>query len=84
MKKIRRLPPWFKVRVRSDENYSRLKRMLDEGGLNTVCQGARCPNIWECWNHGTATFMLLGDTCTRNCRFCGVPGDKVPLPARSG
>ena len=72
-----RLPDWFKVEVRSGDNFSRLKGLLDEHGLHTVCRGARCPNLWECWNAGTATFMILGDSCTRNCRFCGVP------PARS-
>lgn len=84
MKKQDRLPPWFRVRLRTEESYTRLKRMLDERGLNTVCQGARCPNIWECWNHGTATFMILGDTCTRNCRFCGVPGEARPCPPDPG
>jgi lipoyl synthase len=72
------LPEWFKVKVHSGEEYSGLKRLLREQSLNTVCQGARCPNIWECWNFGTATFMILGDRCTRACTFCGVPGAETP------
>ncbi len=75
-----RLPGWFKVRIHSGKNYSRVKGLLSEHGLNTVCQGARCPNIWECWNSGTATFMILGSRCTRNCRFCGVPPTRSPSP----
>ncbi len=75
-----RLPGWFKVQIHSGENYSRVKGLLSEHGLNTVCQGARCPNIWECWNSGTATFMILGSRCTRNCRFCGVPPTRSPSP----
>ena len=77
MRANNRLPSWFKVRVHSGENYTRVKGLLSGHGLNTVCQEARCPNIWECWNCGTATFMILGSRCTRNCRFCGV------LPAGS-
>jgi len=73
MRKREHLPEWFRVQVRSGESYSRLSRLLAKQGLNTVCQGARCPNIWECWNHGTATLMILGAACTRDCRFCGVP-----------
>jgi len=82
-----RLPEWFKVHIHSGENYSRVKRLLSEHGLNTVCQGARCPNIWECWNSGTATFMILGSRCTRNCKFCGVPptgAPSAPDPAEPG
>ncbi len=75
------LPPWFTVRVHSNRNYTRLRELLKRQGLNTVCQGARCPNIWECWNSGTATFMILGGRCTRNCAFCGVPPAERPLPA---
>jgi lipoyl synthase len=72
------LPEWFKVRIHSGEQYGRISRMLEHGGLNTVCRGAGCPNIWECWNSGTATLMLLGDSCTRNCTFCGVPACRAP------
>ena len=65
-------PDWLKIRVRTDENFVRLRSMVSELNLNTVCVEARCPNIYECWNAGTATFMILGDTCTRRCGFCSV------------
>jgi len=65
-------PDWLKVRMPSGENYKRLKALSNDLGLHTVCEEAHCPNIGECWGGGTATFMLLGDTCTRGCRFCAV------------
>jgi lipoic acid synthetase len=65
-------PPWLKVRAPGGENYNRLKETLRGLDLHTVCEEARCPNIGECWSEGTATVMLLGDTCTRGCRFCAV------------
>jgi len=65
-------PEWLKVKMPSGENYKRLKVLSAELGLHTVCEEAHCPNIGECWGGGTATFMLLGDTCTRGCRFCAV------------
>ena len=65
-------PPWLKVRLPSGENYFRLKTLVREQQLNTVCEGARCPNIGECWGVGTATFMILGSVCTRACKFCAV------------
>jgi lipoic acid synthetase len=65
-------PEWLKVRIPSGENYGRLKSLIDEHRLNTVCEEARCPNMGECWNAGTATFMILGDVCTRSCGFCAV------------
>lgn len=68
----RRLPPWFKVRARTEPEYLRLKRVMRDLRLHTVCEEARCPNIWDCWNRGTATFMILGETCTRSCGFCAV------------
>ncbi|MFQ5473806.1 MAG: lipoyl synthase [Dehalococcoidia bacterium] len=67
-----RKPPWLKVRFPGGPNSIRLKAIMREGGLNTVCEEARCPNIGECWEAGTATFMILGDTCTRSCGFCAV------------
>lgn len=67
-----RKPPWLKVRAPGGENYVRLKTMLRELDLHTVCEEARCPNVGECWSAGTATVMLLGHTCTRGCRFCAV------------
>jgi lipoyl synthase len=65
-------PPWLKVRAPGGERYHELKRTLRRLDLNTVCEEARCPNVGECWREGTATVMLLGDTCTRGCRFCAV------------
>src|SRR3989442_12946091 len=67
-----RRPEWLRVRPPKGENYNNLKQLMRNKGLHTVCQEARCPNIGECWGHRTATFMLLGDTCTRNCGFCAV------------
>jgi lipoyl synthase len=66
-------PAWLKVRAPGSPNYIRLKGLMQELRLNTVCEEARCPNIGECWNHGTATFMILGDVCTRACGYCAVP-----------
>jgi len=65
-------PEWLKVRAPSGDNYNRIKEMLGELKLATVCQEAKCPNIGECWSGGTATFMLMGEVCTRGCRFCNV------------
>ena len=65
-------PDWLKVRAPGSENYLRLKGIMQELRLNTVCEDARCPNIGECWHHGTATFMILGDVCTRACSYCAV------------
>lgn len=65
-------PPWLKVRAPGGDRYHELKRTLRENDLYTVCEEARCPNVGECWREGTATVMLLGDTCTRGCRFCAV------------
>jgi lipoyl synthase len=67
-----RLPPWIKVRPPGGESYARIKGLLRGLDLHTVCEEARCPNVGECWGGGTATFMLMGDTCTRACRFCAV------------
>ena len=68
----RRHPPWLKVRAPGGPGFAETMATVRELGLHTVCQEARCPNIGECWGHKTATFMLLGDTCTRNCGFCAV------------
>ena len=70
-------PSWLKVKLPSGENYFRLKALVRERHLNTVCEDARCPNIGECWGSGTATFMILGEVCTRACKFCAV---KTGLP----
>jgi lipoic acid synthetase len=72
----RRHPDWIKVSAPGSPNYLRLKRMMREKNLHTVCEEARCPNIGECWNHKTATFLILGDTCTRGCRFCAIDKGK--------
>jgi lipoic acid synthetase len=65
-------PEWLKVRAPGSENYHRLKALMRGLGLHTVCEEANCPNIGECWHHGTATFMILGGTCTRSCGYCNV------------
>lgn len=65
-------PDWLKVRVPSGQTWGRLRTLLREKNLHTVCEEARCPNVAECWGQGTATFMILGDICTRACRFCAV------------
>ena len=75
-----RKPDWLKVRAPGSENYLRLKGLMRCPGLHTVCEEANCPNIGECWHHGTATFMILGDTCTRSCGYCNVVHG-TPKPA---
>jgi lipoyl synthase len=72
----RRHPDWIKVKPPGNPNYLRLKRILREKNLHTVCEEARCPNIGECWGNRTATFLILGDTCTRGCRFCAIDKGK--------
>jgi lipoyl synthase len=69
---IGKKPDWFKVRRNHSQNYIELKQIMRSKGLHTVCEEARCPNIYECWNKRTATFMILGDRCSRACRFCSV------------
>jgi lipoyl synthase len=71
-----RKPPWLKVPAPGGARFRELKGMIDSGSLNTVCEEAACPNIGECWDRGTATFMILGDTCTRRCGFCNVKTGK--------
>jgi lipoyl synthase len=72
-------PDWLKVRLPAGEGYFRLKTLVHNQRLHTVCEGARCPNIGECWGAGTATFMILGDVCTRACRFCAVKTGLPPM-----
>jgi lipoyl synthase len=67
-----RKPPWLKVRAPGGPNYMRLRHLMREWGLHSVCEEARCPNIGECWEDATATFMILGDVCTRNCGYCAI------------
>jgi lipoic acid synthetase len=66
------LPPWIRVRLRQGTDLARVRGVMRDAVLHTVCEEARCPNLWECWNRGTATFMILGDICTRSCGFCAV------------
>jgi lipoic acid synthetase len=73
-------PEWLKVRAPGSENYLRLKGLMKSLDLHTVCEEANCPNIGECWHHGTATFMILGDTCTRSCGYCNVTHGKPNAP----
>ncbi len=73
-------PEWLKVRFPGGPNYLELKRIMRAHGLHTVCESARCPNIGECWEQGTATFMILGNLCTRSCGFCAVPSGKPLAP----
>ena len=74
-----RRPEWLRIKLGDNANFSDLRALVRDNRLNTVCESARCPNLGECWNRGTATFMILGDVCTRSCTFCnievGKPGD---------
>jgi lipoic acid synthetase len=76
MSATRRHPEWIKVRAPGGEGFAATKRVVQELSLHTVCEEARCPNVAECWGHRTATFMLLGDVCTRNCGYCAVAHGK--------
>ena len=73
-----RKPSWLKVRAPGGPNYLRLKHLMRDLDLHTVCEEAHCPNVGECWEHGTATFMILGDVCTRNCAYCAVAHGRPP------
>jgi lipoyl synthase len=79
MEQKRRLPEWLKMKRASGINYSMVKRVVSGNNLHTICTSGNCPNIGECWNRGTATFMILGDICTRACKFCNTKTGK-PLP----
>ncbi|MDD9271242.1 lipoyl synthase [Paenibacillus sp. GCM10023248] len=76
-KPLERKPDWLKINLKTDENFKEIKSMMRSKTLHTVCEEAKCPNIHECWANRTATFMILGDICTRACRFCAV---KTGLP----
>src|SRR3989475_806494 len=67
-----RLPEWLRIKLPTDNGFSRTRNLLQDLRLHTVCESAKCPNHWECWSKGTATFMIAGDRCTRACRFCAV------------
>jgi lipoyl synthase len=73
-----RKPSWLKVKAPGGANYLRIKGLMRELDLHTVCEEAHCPNVGECWEHGTATFMILGDVCTRNCAYCAVAHGRPP------
>ena len=73
-------PDWLRVKFFGGERYQELKRTMRTLDLHTVCESARCPNMGECWDHGTATFMILGDICTRACGFCAVPSGRPAGP----
>jgi lipoic acid synthetase len=75
---VQRKPSWLKMKMPSGEGYTRLKGLIDDHQLHTVCQSAKCPNMGECWAAGTATLMILGDVCTRSCGFCHIATGKPP------
>jgi lipoic acid synthetase len=83
MEKRKRLPPWLKMQRASGRNYSVVKNLVTANRLHTICTSGNCPNIGECWNSGTATFMILGNICTRACKFCATITGK-PLPPDQG
>lgn len=70
----KRLPPWFRIGMSTSRRFVQVRNLVREGNLHTVCEGAACPNRNECWNAGTATFLILGDRCTRDCGFCNITG----------
>lgn len=70
---VQRLPVWLRTSLKTDKDFAPVRRLLSESELHTVCESARCPNRHECWNRGVATFLILGNVCTRNCAFCAVP-----------
>ena len=76
----KRLPEWLKIRLPQNKKFFELKSLVQKYKLNTVCESASCPNIGACWDAGTLTFMILGDTCTRACRFCDVPTGNLSTP----
>ncbi len=76
---IQRKPDWLKIKLAKDNHYLQVKSSLDKHRMHTICISGDCPNMGECWSNGTATFMILGDICTRNCKFCSVKTGK-PLP----
>ncbi len=79
LKDRQRLPQWMKMKMPKGESYTKIKNLVNSNGLHTICTSGNCPNIGECWNRGTATFMILGNICTRRCKFCAVPNGR-PLP----
>ena len=80
LKDRQRLPKWMKMKLPKGESYSKIKNLVNKHGLHTICTSGNCPNIGECWNRGTATFMILGDICTRRCKFCAVKSGNPLAP----
>jgi lipoyl synthase len=80
LKERQRLPKWMKMKMPKGENYSMVKNLVEKHGLHTICTSGNCPNIGDCWSRGTATFMILGDICTRRCKFCAVKNGKPMAP----
>ncbi len=78
-KGVVRKPEWLKIRLQNTKEFSSVAAVVERHGLHTICSSGRCPNMSECWNRGTATFMILGDVCTRNCKFCATRTG-LPLP----
>ena len=76
--KRKKKPDWLRVKLPTGEDYRRVRSLVDEYSLNTICQSGNCPNMGECWGAGTATFMILGDVCTRSCSFCAVKTGRPP------
>ncbi len=80
LKERQRLPQWMKMKMPKGENYSKVKNLVEKHGLHTICTSGNCPNIGDCWSRGTATFMILGDICTRRCKFCAVKSGRPLAP----
>ena len=76
---MERKPSWLKIKLEAGEEYSKIEKIVENNHLHTICSSGKCPNIGKCWNMGTATFMILGDICTRSCKFCATQTGK-PLP----
>lgn len=74
-----RRPEWLRIKLGDNNNFSEMRTLVKDKRLNTVCESARCPNLGECWNRGTATFMILGNVCTRSCTFCNIEVGKPPI-----
>ena len=74
----KRKPSWLRVKLPIGESYKKVRNLVDEYNLHTICQSGNCPNMGECWGAGTATFMILGNTCTRSCSFCAVKTGRPP------
>jgi lipoic acid synthetase len=78
---MERKPHWLKIKLDSGGHYPEVRRIVEENRLHTICSSGKCPNIGQCWSHGTATFMILGNICTRSCRFCATPTGRPLAPS---